>query len=116
MPPPKKGKGAKGKKDGDGKPVMTAKMKRKEKKLSKKYGTLKYEDEAGREIYLMSLRRDELECAAMKLREQVTLSRSERIRFQLERDFLKDVVLTYTKKYKCILVRFPSFKFAAFII
>ncbi|OXA42856.1 hypothetical protein Fcan01_22317 [Folsomia candida] len=95
----KKSKG-KGKKGAKGPP----KMSKKEKKLRAKYRSLMVEDKLGKEVFAVDLRRDELEWAAEKMKEQVTLCREERIRFQLERDFLYDVKETYWKKYRCLMV------------
>lgn len=93
-----KSKGKKGKKGG-------GKLSKKEIKLRAKYRALNVEDKDGKEVLAVGLRRDELEWATEKAKETVIVAREERIRFQLERDFLHDVMITYWKKYRCMMVR-----------
>lgn len=98
--PPKKAAGKKGGKDaGKGKGKKDAKgkekMNKKMAKLMKKFGDIMYDG-----AYVVMLRRDELEVIAEKLKEEVTLQRSERIRYQLERDFLYDLVQLYLTRHK----------------
>lgn len=97
MPPKKPPKG-KGK---DATPAMTPK----EKKIWAKFGPIKAEGPDGKEVSIASFRRDELEWAVERLREQAQLQRSERIRYQLERDFLYEMQETYRKKLECLLVQ-----------
>lgn len=97
MPPKKpkgKGKGKEGPK----------KMSKKEKKLWAKFGPFSAEGPDGKEASIVTYRRDELEWAVERLREQVTASRSERIRYQLERDFLYELQEQYRKKLDCLIV------------
>ena len=98
--PPKKAAGKKGKdaakgkdnkKGGKGKEKVNKKMA----KLMKKFGDIMYEG-----AYVVTMRRDELEFIAEKLKEEVSLQRSERIRYQLERDFLYDLVQLYLTRHR----------------
>jgi len=105
MPPKKKpGAASKGKGGKGNKPAGPVKMSKKEKKLHTKYGMLKAIGPSGKEESLMGMRRDELEYTTERLRNEVTTCRDERIRFQLERDFLYDVMQAYWKKYTCLKV------------
>jgi hypothetical protein len=99
--PPKKAKSKKGKSKDPKKPK---KMTKKEKKLYAKYGMIKADGPSGKEELIMSMRRDELEWTVEKLRGQVIVNREERIKFQLERDFLYDIMQSYWKKYTCLKV------------
>lgn len=100
--PPKKASKGKGK--GKDKEPKAPKMSRKEKKIWAKFGQVTAEGPDGKEVSVASFRRDELEWAVERLREQVTANRSERIRYQLERDFLFELQEQYRKKLECLIV------------
>ena len=93
----KKGKSKKGEK-------KFKKMTKKEKKLKKKYSTLEIEDKLGQKVKAVDVRRDELEWEAVRLMDEVTVQREERIRFQLQRDFFWELMNSYWKKFRCLLV------------
>jgi hypothetical protein len=93
--PTSKGKPAKGKKDDKKGKKGEKKKSKKQLKLEKKYGGIMVDG-----TYILSMRRDELQFAAEKLKEQVSLQRSERIRYQLERDFLYDLTQLYLTRHR----------------
>ncbi|CAG7731041.1 unnamed protein product [Allacma fusca] len=93
--PASKGKPGKGKKDDKKGKKGEKKKSKKQLKLEKKYGGIMVDG-----TYILSMRRDELQFAAEKLKEQVTLQRSERIRYQLERDFLYDLTQLYLARHR----------------
>ncbi|ODM95168.1 Growth arrest-specific protein 8 [Orchesella cincta] len=97
--PPKKDKSK-----GKGKDKKPAGMSKKEKKLWEKFGRINAEGPDGKESSIVAFRRDELEWAVERLREQVTVSRSERIRYQLERDYLMEMQENYRKKLECLII------------
>ncbi|CAL8093499.1 unnamed protein product [Orchesella dallaii] len=99
--PPKKAKSK-------GKEKKNPAMSKKEKKLWAKFGQVNAEGPDGKEACVVSFRRDELEWAVERLREQVTVSRSERIRYQLERDYLMEMQENYRKKLECLIIEQKS--------
>lgn len=102
--PPKKAKGGKSKSKDKKGAKDPPKMSKKEKKLRAKFGHVIAEGTDGKEVSAVTFRRDELEWAVERTREQVTVNRSERIRYQLERDFLFELQEQYRKKLECLIV------------